>query len=96
VFAVGVKAAVAHVGDPLGDAARLCLCGGVALYLTGHAAFRLRMTGQLEVAKLAAVLGVMVVFVVTGSAAAWITAVGVAVVLLLLTIREAAEVTSPA
>jgi low temperature requirement protein LtrA len=96
VFAVGVKAAVAHVGDPLGDAARLCLCGGVALYLVGHTAFRLRMTGSLEVAKLAAAVGVLVVFAVTGSAAAWVTALGVSIVLLALTIREAAEVTSPA
>jgi low temperature requirement protein LtrA len=96
VFAVGVKVAIAHVDDPLGDAARLCLCGGVALFLTGHAAFRLRMTGQLEIAKLAAALGVMIVFAATGSAAAWITALGVVVVLLALTIREAAEVTSRA
>src|SRR3954452_9593694 len=49
VFAVGVKVAIANVSDPLGDAARLCMCGGVALYLAGHAAFRLRMTGMLEV-----------------------------------------------
>jgi low temperature requirement protein LtrA len=96
VFAVGVKVAIAHVGEPLGAAARLCLCGGVALYLAGHAGFRLRMTGQLEIAKVAAALGVMIVFVATGSAAAWVTALGVSVVLLALTIREAAEVTSRA
>ena len=96
VFAVGVKVAVAHVADPLGDAARLCLCGGVALYLAGHAAFRLRMTGRLELAKVAAAVGVMIVFAITGSAAAWVTALGVCVVLAVLTIREAAEVTSPA
>jgi low temperature requirement protein LtrA len=96
VFAVGVKVAIAHVGEPLGDAARLCLCGGVALYLVGHAGFRLRMTGQLEIAKLAAAVGVMIVFAVTGSAAAWVTALGVSIVLVALTIREASEVTSRA
>lgn len=96
VFAVGVKPAIAHLGEPLSDGARLCLCGGVALYLAGHAAFRLRMTGALEVAKLAAAVGVMVVYAVTGSAAAWIPALGVSVVLAALTIREAAEVTSRA
>jgi low temperature requirement protein LtrA len=94
VFAVGVKVAIAHIGDPLPDAARLCLCGGVALYLLGHAAFRLRMTGSLEVAKLAAAGGVMIVFAVTGSTAAWVPALGVSVVLAALTTREAAEVTS--
>jgi len=94
VFAVGVKVAIAHIGDPMSDAARLCLCGGVALYLLGHAAFRLRMTGSLEVAKLVAAGGMMIVFAVTGRAAAWVPALGVSVVLAALTIREAAEVTS--
>jgi low temperature requirement protein LtrA len=96
VFAVGIKAAIADVGVPLGDAARLCLCGGVALYLAGHAAFRLRMTGALEPAKLAAAVAALVVFALTGSADAWVTALGVTAVLTALTIREAAEVGSPA
>ena len=33
VFAVGMKDALADVGEPLGDAARLALTGGIALYL---------------------------------------------------------------
>jgi low temperature requirement protein LtrA len=96
VFAVGVKAATGGVSQPLADAARLCFCGGVALYLVGHAAFRLRMTRTLEVAKLAAAAAVMVVFAVTGDAAAWVTAMCVAGVLAALTFRESREVTSPA
>ena len=96
VFAVGVKSAIAHTSDPLGDAARLCMCGGVALYLAGHAAFRLRMTGNLEVAKLVAAGAALVVYVITGHADAWVTALCLTAVLAALTIREAKEVTSPA
>ena len=95
VFAVGVKVAIENVSDPLGDAARLCMCGGVALFLAGHAAFRLRMTHVLEIAKVVAALVVMVVFFATESAAAWVTALAIAGVLIALTIREATEVTSP-
>jgi low temperature requirement protein LtrA len=96
VFAVGVKVAIAHVGEPLDDAARLCMCGGVALYLVGHAGFRLRMTGIVEVAKLAAAAAVMVVFVITGDADAWVTALTITGVLTALTFHETREVASPA
>jgi low temperature requirement protein LtrA len=96
VFAVGVKTAIAHVDEPLGDGARLCLCGGVALYLVGHAAFRLRMTGTLEVAKVVAAAAVLVVFAITGDANAWVTALLVTAVLAALTFRETTEVTSTA
>jgi low temperature requirement protein LtrA len=96
VFAVGVKSEIAHVSEPLSDAARLCLCGGVALYLAGHAAFRLRMTGNLEVAKVIAAAAMLVVFAITGGADAWVPAVLVTLVLAALTFREAREVASPA
>ena len=47
VFAVGVEARRRTTSrDQLGDAARLALCGGVALYLVGHVAFRLRIVGS--------------------------------------------------
>ena len=96
VFAVGIKVAIPNVSEPLENAARLCMCGGVALYLAGHAAFRLRMTGYLEVAKLLAAVAVMLIYFATPDAAAWITALCITVVLAALTIREAKEVTSPA
>ncbi len=95
VFAVGVKVAIAGVAEPLGDGARLCMCGGVALYLAGHAAFRLRITGVLEPVKLVCAAAMLVVFAATGSVDAWVTAACIAAVLALLTFREAAEVTSP-
>src|SRR4051794_5228314 len=95
IFAVGVKASTGGVGQPLGDAARLCFCGGVALYLAGHAAFRLRMTGALELVKVAAAAAALVVFALTPSAAAWVTALCLAAVLCALTIAESREDTGP-
>ena len=50
--ALGVKQTLAHVGDPLGTIAAVALCGGVALYLLGHNAFRLRDVGSVSVPRL--------------------------------------------
>jgi low temperature requirement protein LtrA len=92
VFAVGAKSAVAHAADPLSDAARLALCGGVALYLVGHAAFGLRLAADLSRRKLAAALGCGVVFVVAGGLPAWATAGVLAGVLaMLVTVETAAQ-----
>jgi low temperature requirement protein LtrA len=96
LFAVGTKVALAHVDEPLGDAARLCMCGGIALYLSGHAAFRKRMTGELDVEKLLSSVAMFGVFGLTAHADAWVTALGIAVLLGLLTISERREVASPA
>lgn len=71
VFAVGAKAMVGASGEPLGDAARLALCGGLALYLAGHVAFRLRLLGSLSVAKLAVAAALLVLYLAGGSLAAW-------------------------
>ena len=42
LFALGVKKATEHLGDPLEDAPAAALCGGLALYALSHVAFRLR------------------------------------------------------
>ena len=42
LFALGLKKTLAHVGDPLETIPAVALCGGVALYLLAHVAFRLR------------------------------------------------------
>jgi low temperature requirement protein LtrA len=49
--ALGTKQTMAHVGDPLGTIPAVALCGGVALYLLGHNAFRLREVGSVSVAR---------------------------------------------
>jgi low temperature requirement protein LtrA len=42
LLALGMKKTLAHVGDPLDTVPAFALLGGVALYLLGHVAFRLR------------------------------------------------------
>jgi low temperature requirement protein LtrA len=81
VFAVGVKLAVHDVGEPLGAAARLALCGGVALYLVGHVAFRLRLVGSVGVEKLVAAAALLALYAVGGDLAAWALAGAVTAVL---------------
>ena len=49
--AFGIEQTLAHVGEPLGTIPAVALCGGVALYLLGHNAFRLRYEGSLSVSQ---------------------------------------------
>jgi low temperature requirement protein LtrA len=51
LVALGIKTTLAHVGDPLGTIPAVALCGGVALYLLGHNAFRLRDVGSVSVPR---------------------------------------------
>jgi len=73
VSAVGAHAAVAHPGEALSEAARLALCGGVALYLAGHIAFGARLVGELGWGKVVAAVGCLLVFAVAGGLPAWAT-----------------------
>jgi low temperature requirement protein LtrA len=47
LFALGVEQVVGHVDEPLEVEAAAALFGGIALYLLGHVAFKLRATGSL-------------------------------------------------
>ena len=42
-----MKVTIRDGGHALSDAGRLALCGGIALYLAGNGAFRMRMGGAL-------------------------------------------------
>jgi len=53
LLALGVKKTLAHVEDPLKAVAAVALCGGIALYLLGHIAFRLRNVHTLNRQRLA-------------------------------------------
>jgi low temperature requirement protein LtrA len=76
IFAVGMKVVIHDLGDPLPDAARLALCGGVAVFLLGNAAFRLRMVGAVGYAKLVGAAGLIAVFALGGELSAlWVTGV---------------------
>ena len=50
--ALGIEQTLAHVGEPLGTIPAIALYGGVALYLLGHNAFRLRDEGSVSVPRL--------------------------------------------
>ena len=54
--ALGAKKTIAHVDDPLETVSAVALCGGVALYLFGHLAFRLRNVGSLNRPRLVTAL----------------------------------------
>jgi low temperature requirement protein LtrA len=75
VFAVGMKMTIHELGEPLADAARLALCGGIAMYLLGNVAFRLRMVGAVGYAKLAGAVGLLALFALGGGLSAlWVAA----------------------
>jgi low temperature requirement protein LtrA len=54
LFALGAKKTLGHVGDPLKLVPTIGLCGGVALYLLAHVAFRLRNVHTLSVRRVVA------------------------------------------
>jgi low temperature requirement protein LtrA len=56
LFALGVEQVVGHVDESLAPEAAMALCGGVALYLLAHVAFKLRTTGGLGSQRLVAAL----------------------------------------
>jgi low temperature requirement protein LtrA len=71
IFAVGVKLSLHDVGQPLADAPRLALCGGIALYLLGHAAFRLRLAGSVNRGQIAFAGAMLALFGLGSELPAW-------------------------
>jgi low temperature requirement protein LtrA len=93
-FAFGAEWAIAGIDSPLDPVARMGLFGGVALYLLGHAAFRLRMTGGADILELAAAVVIGVEWAVLQSSDAWVCLVALFVVLAALTFEQSREVAS--
>jgi low temperature requirement protein LtrA len=92
-FAVGVKVLTRDsVSAPLSDPARLALCGGVALYLIGNAAFALRMAGRVDRQKLVVAVALLALYAITGAVAAWVVAATVAALLGALCTAESENV----
>ena len=88
VFAAGVRVVVESPSLNLPDPIRLCLCGGFALYLLGHAAFRLRMVNEVILAELlAAVLAIAIYFLSSGLMA-WLCVALLALLLMALSWNE--------
>lgn len=79
IFAVGARAVVVDVSAPLTVAGRLSLCGGVALFLAGHAAFQARLmdspgrsrSRRALLAEPAAGAAVLLVVPISSGFAAW-------------------------
>jgi low temperature requirement protein LtrA len=72
IFAGGVKLVVHNsVSAPMPDPGRLAMCGGVAIYLLGLAAFRLRMLGEHSIGRVAVAAALMVLYLAGGGLAAW-------------------------
>jgi low temperature requirement protein LtrA len=71
--ALGIEQTLAHTGDPLETIPAVALCGGVALYLLGHNAFRLRDEGSVSVPRLAVALVCLTLILVAVSVPSLIT-----------------------
>jgi low temperature requirement protein LtrA len=59
LISVGVKKTLGHVGDPLDTVPAVALCGGTALYLFAHVAFRLRNVHTLNRRRLVVGVGLL-------------------------------------
>jgi low temperature requirement protein LtrA len=81
IFAVGVNSVVHAVDKPLHDAARLALCGGVALYLLGHVAFRMRILSEFGYEKAVVAAALIALYAVGGGLPAWSMAGAITVLL---------------
>ncbi len=78
IYAGGIRMVVHNpLGSPMPAPGRLAFCGGVALYLAGVAAFRLRMLGELSRSRLGVAASLLVLFALLNSAPAWTVGAGV-------------------
>jgi low temperature requirement protein LtrA len=88
-FAGGVKLVVHNsAGAPMPTPGRLALCGGVALYMAGVAAFGWRLTGQLALGRALLAVALMALFALGGGIPAWTIAAGIALLTLGLCATE--------
>lgn len=102
LFAAGARSVVTNPTQPLHDTARLCLCGGIALYLGAHAAFRARVSRRIPTAQLTAAVAAFAVFPATSALNGWnIAALLLAILAAFLTLgawvgRHAKQAPAPA
>jgi low temperature requirement protein LtrA len=98
IFAGGVRLVVHDsLSAPMPISGRLYLCGGVALYLLGLAAFRWRIAGERGVLRPLAAGAVLILAVAGGGLPAWAIGAVIAAVLIGLCVAESvAEATDRA
>jgi low temperature requirement protein LtrA len=93
IFAGGIRMVVHNsLASPMPAPGRLAFCGGVALYLAGVSAFRLRMLGEFSRGRLGVAGGLLALFAVTASAPAWTVGAGVTVLVVGLCAPESLAV----
>jgi low temperature requirement protein LtrA len=86
--AVGAELMIADPGATLAAAGRAALCGGAALYLLGHVAFRLRMAGSLSRKRLGTALALVALAVVGAVLPALVLGTAVLAALVALIVAE--------
>jgi low temperature requirement protein LtrA len=89
IFATGMRHASLTVDKLLVPSVRLAICGGLALYIVGHAAFVARMLGGVRFEKLAAAGALLVIYGIGDSWRAWVVVACDAAVIALLCAWEA-------
>ena len=89
LLALGLKKAEAAIDDPLKTIPALALCGGVALYLLAHIAFRLRNVGTLNKQRTVATIAVLALIPLALEVDALIAVAAVTAVLVVLIAYEA-------
>jgi low temperature requirement protein LtrA len=90
-FAVGCKELVSAPTDHLSTAGTVALCGGLAIYLLGHAAFRVRMTRTIGVHHLAGAAAAAAILAASGRIPALATSGLLGVVLVAVVVWERFE-----
>ena len=73
LVALGIKKVMPHLHEPLDTVPAVALCGGVALYLAGHVAFRLRNIGTLNRQRCVAIVVALALIPVATRADAVVT-----------------------
>jgi low temperature requirement protein LtrA len=89
IFATGMRHASLTVEQPLVASVRLAICGGLALYIVGHAAFAARLLGRVRLEKLAAAGALLVIYGIGEGWRAWVVVACDAAVIALLCAWEA-------
>jgi len=89
LMALGIKKTIGHVDEPLATVPAVALCGGVALYLLGHIAVRLRNIGTLNRQRLVAAVACAALIPLATNAAALIALAALAAICCALIAYEA-------
>ena len=89
IFDGGVKLVVHNsVSAPMPDAGRLAMCGGVAVYLLGLAAFQWRILGERSYGRLLVALALLLLFAAGGGLPAWVIGAVIAALMAALCAAE--------